>query len=118
MKRKLLTTSSIFLISLTSHAGQYDRAIDQTVKAVLKTGPVTKARKQITKYVKKKLPLTKTQMTALGVVSQGVISGNLNTRKLKNFGFKIGERGRLRIDAEYNWRSNNVGTTLNLSLPF
>lgn len=116
--KKLLKSSLICLcISQTSLAGDYNKAIDTSVKAILKVQPVKKATKRIKKLIRIKTGLTKTQTTVITVVGQGALSGKVSTKPLKNFGTKaLG--GRLRIDVEYNWKNNSSSSGAVLTWPF
>ena len=59
-----------------------ERAIDQSTKALLKTQPAKKTMKAAKKVVMRHIDLSKTQMTVLGVVGQGALSGKINTKKV------------------------------------
>lgn len=84
------------------------------------TKTVKQVKKDLTIYVKKKLPLTKDQFKTISTISAfgySAYTGEINTKKLKNLDYKF-ENGKIRFDSEYNWKTDSLSSEFRLIYRF
>lgn len=115
--KKLLLSSFLFCLTTNVFANETDKAISVSLKAILETKTAKKIKKNTIKAIHKKIPIKGTLATVIDICGQSVIYGKLNTKKLKYLETDV-LGGKLRFDAEYNWRRRNGSSGLILTFPF
>lgn len=113
----------ILLVILSLYSGSLlaedkNQAISHIQKAIVKTDTAIKYRKNLNKAIKESVPEDiKPYLPTLGVIGSAVVSGKIDTQKLKNIDMDI-FGGEIRPNLEYDFRQDEVNANINYTMEF